>query len=30
VRFEVVDDADHFFRDFYAEDSIALLLDFIG
>ncbi|MGA1561733.1 MAG: alpha/beta fold hydrolase [Gammaproteobacteria bacterium] len=30
VRFEVVDDADHFFRDFYAEDTVALIMEFIG
>ena len=29
VRFAVVDDADHFFRDFYAEDTIALVMEFI-
>lgn len=30
VRFEVVDDADHFFRDFYAEDTIALVMEFMS
>jgi pimeloyl-ACP methyl ester carboxylesterase len=30
VRFEMVDDADHFFRDFYAEDTVALIMEFIG
>jgi pimeloyl-ACP methyl ester carboxylesterase len=30
VRFEVVDDADHFFRDFYAEDTIALVMEFMN
>ena len=30
LRFVLIEDADHFFRDFFAEDAADAIMEFIG
>ena len=30
VKLQVIEDADHFFRDFYAEDAADAIVEFLG